>query len=275
MTGQRTATGLVFLALFVFCVPAVAKSDPNTADKRHTFEIGPEVSWIEYREPGLMKDKGVMYGVGGSYIYRGPLFSSTETNSWMLRADGRYSAGQVDYDGHLQNGTPYSMNNIDDYIWEIRGLFGYDFKSDNARTTPYTGFGYRYLNDDSSGDPAGYERESNYFYIPAGVDVLLLSKEQWSLGGIVEFDFLAYGEQKSHLEDVEGLESLGVVKNKQHSGWGLRASVRLQERKPGVNFGVEPFVRYWDIRNSKVSDDVFIEPENRSIETGIRLVWTF
>jgi hypothetical protein len=275
MTGHRTVTGLIFLALFVFCVPAAAKSDPNIADKRHTFEIGPEVSWITYKEPGLMKEEGVMYGVGGSYIYRGPLFSSKVPDSWMLRADGRYSVGEVDYDGHLQpSGTPYSMSNVDDYIWELRGLFGYDFKNDTARTTAYTGFGYRYLNDDSSGDPAGYERESNYFYIPIGVDVLLFSEGQWSLGGIMEFDYLAYGEQRSHLEDVEGYEDYGVLKNKQHNGWGFRASVRLKEQKQGVCFGVEPFVRYWNIRNSKVTED-FIEPENRSIETGIRLVWTF
>jgi hypothetical protein len=166
------------------------------------------------------------------------------------------------------------VSNVDDYIWEIRGLFGYDFKNDTARTTPYTGFGYRYLNDDSSGDPMGYERESNYFYIPVGMDILLLSEGQWSLGGMVEFDFLAYGEQKSHIEDVEGFESSGVVKNGQHSGWGFRASVRLKEQKPGVNFGVEPFVRYWNIGNSNVSEG-FIEPKNRSIETGVRLVWTF
>jgi hypothetical protein len=275
MTGQRTAAGLAFLALFVFCVPVVASSDPNAADKRHTFEIGPEVSWIKYEEPGLMKEEGVMYGVGGSYIYRGPLFASKVLDSWMLRADGRYSVGQVDYDGHLQpSGTPYTVNNIDDYIWEIRGLFGCDFKNDIARATPYTGFGYRYLNDDSSGDPMGYERESNYFYIPVGMDILLLSEGQWSLGGMVEFDFLTYGKQKSHIGDVEGYESYGVVKNEQHSGWGFRASVRLKEQKPGVNFGIEPFVRLWDIGNSDDSEG-FIEPENRSTEAGVRLVWAF
>jgi hypothetical protein len=275
MTRERTAAGLVFLALFVFCVPAVAKSDPNTADKRHTFEIGPEVSWITYREPGLMKEEGAMYGVGGSYIYRGPLFSSKVPDSWMLRADGRYSVGQVDYDGHLQpSGTPYSVSNVDDYIWEVRGLFGYDFKNDTGRTTPYTGFGYRYLNDDSSSDPAGYERESNYFYIPVGMDILLFSEGQWSLGGIVEADYLVYGKQKSHIEDVEGLESFGVVNNKQYNGHGFRASIRLKEQKPGVTFGIEPFVRYWNIGDSKVSNG-FIEPKNHSTEAGVRLVWTF
>ncbi len=62
--------------------------------------------------------------------------------------------------------------------------------------------------------------------------------------------------------------------SKQHNGWGFRASVRLKEQKPGVNFGVEPFVRYWNIGNSNVSEDI-VEPENRSIETGVRLVWTF
>jgi hypothetical protein len=171
-------------------------------------------------------------------------------------------------------GTPYNVNNIDDYIWETRGLFGYDFKNKVARTTPYTGLGYRYLNDDGSFDPAGYERESNYLYIPIGMDVLLYSQGPLALSGIVEFDVLAWGKQKSHLEDVEGLEDLGIIENTQHHGWGLRSSVRLQQQKPGLNLGVEPFVRYWSIGDSEVVDGG-LEPKNYSVEWGVRIILVF
>jgi hypothetical protein len=262
---------LVFLVLCFVCTPVAAKSDPNAASKMHTIEIGPEISYFTYHESDMMKDTGMMYGVSGSYIYRGPfLLSSKATDTWMLRADGRYSAGRVDYDGHYQDGTPLTMNNIDDYIWEVRGLLGYDFSNKVARSTPYTGVGYRYLNDDSSSHSAGYERESNYVYIPIGVDILLLSQDPLTLSGIVEFDILASGRQKSHLGDF----GYGTIKNPQHNGMGFRSSIRLQERKPGLNIGLEPFVRYWNIGNSAVVDGGQ-EPKNYSVEWGVRIVLVF
>ncbi|PIV41068.1 MAG: hypothetical protein COS27_10960 [Nitrospirae bacterium CG02_land_8_20_14_3_00_41_53] len=64
----------------------------------------------------------------------------------MLKAEGRLSYGWVDYSN---SGT---MDDIDDYIWELRGLGGYDFSVLKASIlTPYIGIGYRYLNDDMSG----------------------------------------------------------------------------------------------------------------------------
>ena len=103
----------------------------------HTWEIGPEISHITYEEPDVMEEKGFMYGIAASYAYH---------NNLMLKAEGRFSFGDVDY---TNSGT---MDNIDDYMWEFRGLAGYDFPVLKATIiTPYIGFGYRYLNDDSSG----------------------------------------------------------------------------------------------------------------------------
>ena len=120
---------------------------------KHAAEIGTEISYIKYKEPGIMDEKGMMYGVVGSYTYH---------NTLMFRAEGKWSYGKVDYDGELSDGTPYTINNIDDYILEFRGLLGYDFfLSQTLSLTPFTGFGYRYLNDDPSFDSAGYKRESN------------------------------------------------------------------------------------------------------------------
>ena len=31
------------------------------------WEIAPEVSYFQYEEPGVMKDKGILYGVAGAY----------------------------------------------------------------------------------------------------------------------------------------------------------------------------------------------------------------
>ena len=269
---SRIATLACLLIGLMAFVPAIAADQPAAASSKgvHSIEIGPEISWIRYTEPRLMHEDGIMYGVAASYIYRGPLFvGPSEADAWMLRADGRANYGQVDYDGALMDGTPYTVNNIDDYTLEFRGLVGYGFQNRIARTTPYSGFGYRYLNDDSSFDPAGYERESNYFYLPIGFEIYFFSKSEWSFSSTFEFDVLLWGKQKSHLGDP-----YGTIENEQDHGTGFRASIRFQKDEGKSKFSIEPFFRYWDIGESKVSDG-FIEPWNCSAEIGLRLLWQF
>lgn len=262
---------LVPLVLCFVCAVAAGGGEAKDAPqalKNSTFEIGPEVYYARYHESDMMENTGIMYGVVGSYIYRSSAGQTFEPyNAWMLRADGRIAFGHMNYDGEFMDGTPTSGNNIDDFLWEVRGLFGYDFKNDTARVTPYTGFGYRYLNDDSSNNAGGYERESNYLYLPLGLEFLFPSKTNWSIGATVEFDVLLWGEQRSHLGDY----GYGTVVNQQNSGSGFRASVKLQE-KGGL--ALEPFVRYWSIGDSAVSGG-WIEPKNETTEVGLRAIWTF
>jgi len=240
------------------------------------FELGAEVSHITYEEPGLMEDKGVMYGIDGSYV-------SHRGDNLVFGLEGRISFGQVDYDGKLSDGTPYTVDDIDDYIIEARLLGGFDwFVSDSTIITPYLGFGYRYLNDDLAKDPRGYERESNYFYSPLGIDAILKLEDGWSIALIGEYDLFWYGLQKSHLGDV--YTGVDVVENDQNKGYGLRGSARIEKKGEKVDFIVEPFIRYWDIKQSDTSaitlGGTFIigygyEPENNSTEYGIKAAVRF
>ena len=103
----------------------------------YTWEVGPEISHFTYEEPDVMEEKGFMNGIAGSFAYH---------NKLMLKADLRFSYGQVDY---KNSGT---MDNVDNSIFETRWLAGYDFLvSEFTFITPYIGLGYRYLNNDSSG----------------------------------------------------------------------------------------------------------------------------
>ena len=241
----------------------------------HTFELGPEISYIEYKEPDIsMKEKGWMYGIVGSYTYHAKL---------MLKVEGRFSYGQVDYSSPI-SGT---IDNIDDYILEFRGLGGYDFPvSQTSFLTLYTGIGYRYLNDDLSGKVSstgglGYERESNYIYSPIGVKFIADLKEGWSVGAMGEYDIFWWGRQTSHLSDV--LSDLNDVKNRQTSGYGLRGSLEVQKKLKTVALAIEPFIRYWNIDDSKHADVTFLgvkigealEPKNHSTEYGINLLVRF
>src|SRR3989338_2729899 len=64
-------------------------------------EIGVEASYITYREPGIMKEKGFMYGVTGALAYR--------NYNYMLSLEARASLGQVDY---TSKGPSGSLDNI-------------------------------------------------------------------------------------------------------------------------------------------------------------------
>jgi len=92
---------------------------------------------MKYEEPWVLKQDGIMYGLNGSCTYRKDI---------VVRGECGFSHGQMDYEN---SGT---MDNVNNYILELRGLLGNDFTVSNVTTfTPYIGFGYRYLNDDSSG----------------------------------------------------------------------------------------------------------------------------
>jgi len=238
---------------------------------KHSGDLGTEISYIKYKEPGVMEEKGMMYGIVGSYTYR-PKF--------MLKADGRFSYGQVDY---KNSGT---LDNIDDYILEVRGVGGYDFSVFTASTlTPYIGIGYRYLNDDMTGTTStgarGYERESNYLYSPIGVEVITPLKNDWSIGATLEYDYFWKGIQKSHLSDA--IAGLSDIENDQNDGYGVRGSVKFQKKGEKLDFVIEPFIRYWNIKKSEETVITYTgtiigygyEPKNNSTEIGIKFAAKF
>lgn len=232
--------------------------------QKHIWELGTEISYINYEETDVMREKGLMYGVLGSYAYHKNL---------MLKLEGRFSFGWVDY----SSPTSGTLNNIRDYMLEFRGLTGYDFPLLKATTfTPYIGLGYRYLNDDSSQMITsegnwGYEREISYFYSPIGVEMITALNTGWSIGLILEYDHFWNGTVKSHVGYVTGYN----IKNNQNEGYGCRGSVKFKKKGKGINYLIEPFVRYWDIKDSKITEDplgiLWMEPRNNSTEFGVKL----
>jgi hypothetical protein len=251
--------------------------------KNYTWELGPEISYFAYEEPHFAETRGFLPGIAGSFTYH---------DSLMLKAEGRYSFGSLYYTSPV-SGT---MDKIPDHIWEVRGLSGYDFSLQaGAILTPYIGIGYRYLNDNSAGKvtsqgDSGYERESNYYYSPVGVKFNTNSKTGWSTEATVEYDIFWWGKQISHLSDV----NLGFndIENRQHRGYGLRGSIAFQtnaedsdydERTDEFAYSIEPFIRYWNIRDSQLAEVTFmgsiigvgLEPGNHSTEYGINLLVRF
>ena len=269
--------------------PQVVYRDFQIPQKKSewVFEIAPEVSYIRYHEPGLMKESGTMSGINGSYTYR-PMAGdvlNTEVAD-MYRLEGRFSYGKVDYNGGIQNSdgstTPESFNGINDYMVEIRMLIGkdYSFNNQSILLTPYLGGGYRSLFDSLyENKPYGYNRHIQYLYIPTGSEITAKLGEGWSIGADVEYDIFLGGLVESHLGEI----GLGDLQNVQKSGYGLRGSIKLIKKSKYYNFILEPFVRYWSIHTSNVKSSkpfsydgqeyvIFgEEPANNSLEIGGKL----
>lgn len=267
---------LMVTFILLFSTFSLAQSENTKSDTslprlevRHIWEIGPEISYIEYREPDIMSEKGLMYGIDAAYSYH---------NGVMIKVAGRFSYGQVDY----QNSVTF--NNIDDIIFEIRTLGGYDFKLSKSLTmTPFIGIGYRYLRDDMAGrtSPAGsekgYLRESNYYYSPIGIEAVNVFDNGWSAGAIIEYDYFWKGKQKSNFSTA--VAGYNDVENDQNSGYGLRGSIMIKKQTARLFFAIEPFIRYWNIDQSEIQNltdyETVLEPKNESTEIGVKFTIGF
>jgi len=241
--------------------------DRNPTQQRHTWEFGPEISFVEYKEPGVMSEKGTMFGLGASYAYH---------DDMMLKFEGRFSYGKADYEN---SGT---MDNVTDLMYEFRGVVGYDFEIFKATTlTPFIGFGVRYLSDDSGGRTTstgekGYMRRSIYYYSPIGIETNTLFSKGWSVGVAAEYDYFWKGQQNSALSDAN--PNYNDQTNNQYGGYGLRGSIRIKKQSDERYYVVEPFIRYWEIDQSDNSTVTYsgviigygYEPKNRSTEIGLK-----
>ncbi|MBF0570798.1 MAG: hypothetical protein HQL12_02890 [Candidatus Omnitrophica bacterium] len=252
------------------------------------YAITPEISYIRYHEPGLMKESGSMFGINGSYAYHPAVGSPLKTEMTdMYRLEGRFSYGKVDYQGSVQNSAdgssiPDNFNGINDYLMEARILTGKDyiFNNQSILFTPYFGLGYRFLFDALyENKPYGYNQLIQYLYFPVGAEIATKLGDGWSIGADMEYDFFLGGLVDSYLAEVGGTDTSYVQRN----GFGLRGSVKLIKKSKRYNFILEPFFRYWSIRASRVepSEPISINglsiaflgevPPNDSLEIGGKL----
>ena len=249
-----------------YIISSLGRDNPNTK-----FEIGQETYYMRYEEPDIMDNVGMMYGLHMAFSYRmeNPvLFKSLKQDLGSgrtytkLRLEARWARGEVDYDSYSSG----SDEGITDESTELRGLICYEILfSEQTTIMPYTGFGFRYLSDDSRGRYTstghwGYLRESKYFYIPFGLELSHTLREQWVLRLKGEYDLLLEGKQKSHLEDggpsilssTDGqYYVVDMLENTQEVGVGIRGSVRLEKQSDRFDFFLEPYARYWHVKESE------------------------
>jgi hypothetical protein len=259
--------------LTVACLVLMGATAAFSAPAREfVVDAGLQLSQITYKEPGLMKETGFMYGFFLSYIHKKEL---------MAKFDGLLTFGQMKYVGSDWSGTPLTITGINDTMLELRAVFGpADPLSDTLAIVPYIGIGYRYLYDGANNSPGGYRRESNYLYLPIGIESPFPTKTGWTVGFSLEYDLFLQGKQVSHLSDAD--PGFNDVENTQSSGYGLRGSLRFIKSSRN-SIILEPFVKYWKIGESSVSLLTLygspymyvVEPANNSTEIGVRCTVRF
>jgi len=249
----------------------------------HAFQIAPEVYYFRYEEPDVMEEEGIFYGLTASVTHRRERGRNAHAVSWStFGVEGRVGWGQVDYDGALMDGTPYEDNGIDDFVAGIGLLWGLEWDPTPFISGFHIGIAYRYLNDDSSSDPAGYDRKANYLYLPIRLEAIAGSRHFVQVAFLTEVDVLLFGLQVSRLGDV-GLADdpdvkihIGDVYNPQlpFSGVGAQGSIEFRFRSRPIDLAIGPFVRFWYVGES-VRSKGFVEPENYTLEAGLRQILRF
>jgi len=236
------------------------------------WEIGPEAYYYAYREPNLMHQIGPAVGVNASYTYK--------VGTAFLTANGIADVGYVNY---KSDGTG-NLNGKWDFTGDFRLLAGADvIRNDWFGVSPFTGLGYRVLfdmwrNRATTTGAVGYDRLSQYFYIPVGLGFSFVAGN-WILRPTAEYDYLVRGKQVSYLSQ-DGAN--GDLTNKQTHGYGLRGTLLAETGTPWGRIAFGPFVRYWNIGESKPAFVTFagvpvegFEPHNKTLEAGATLRFRF
>jgi hypothetical protein len=252
------------------CLVALAWLAPGAAVAQTLpgWEIGIEGYHYTYREPNFVVQSGPSAGFSAIYTYK--------VGTAFLKAEGFADAGYLNY---KSNGTG-TLKGIWDATGDFRLLAGADvMRNEWFAMSPFIGAGYRVLYDwwgnrTTSTGAVGYDRLSQYLYIPVGVGFSFAAGD-WILRPSAEFDWLVRGRQTSYVTQA-GAD--GDLTNTQNNGYGLRAALLAETGTSAGRIGFGPFVRYWKIKDSDpglftAGGVLFegIEPANSTLEIGATL----
>ena len=199
-------------------------------------------------------------------------FSKPRGFNWMSLYTLEYSFGNIDY---TSAGTgimkkKYYKSRLEYYISTTSRLVANDL-------TPYIGLGYRDLLDDSgfkrsSTNHIGYDRLSQYYYIPIGA--IWHISEKLSLKS--QYNYFLEGKQTSFLNQVLPDTYSVNPENIQRLGWGIDITLRSKLNNSWSTYG---FLRTWNIEDSDLASCspliYCMEPKNRTHEIGAGISYNF
>ena len=193
-------------------------------------------------------------------------------SNWISLYTLEYSFGNIDYTS-AGTGTmkkEYYKSRLEYYVSTVSRVGANDLK-------PYIGLGYRDLLDDSgfkrsSTNHLGYDRLSQYYYIPIGA-IWYLS-EKVSLKS--QYNYLLQGKQTSFLNEVLPNTYSVNPENTQRIGWGVDLTLRSKLDNRWSTYG---FIRSWNIEDSDLTSCspliYCMEPKNQTHEIGAGISYNF
>ena len=198
--------------------------------------------------------------------------SKTQGFDWMSLYTLEYSFGNIDYTsaGTGAMKKEYYKSRLEYYISTTSRFGAKDLK-------PYIGLGYRDLLDDSgfkrsSTNHIGYDRLSQYYYIPIGA--IWYINERLSLKS--QYNYFLEGKQTSFLNEVLPNTYPANIENIQRLGWGIDITLRSKLNDRWYTYG---FFRTWNIEDSDlISCSPLIycyEPKNQTREIGAGISYNF
>ena len=222
-----------------------------------------EIYGYSYEEPNVMnKNSSVPFiGVG--------VQDFGQAGRSGLIYEARASYGETDYSSNgtgTVDGTPTYV-----YSGEVSWL------TSHKEYNIFAGLGYRHLFDDwggvqSSTGAWGYDRTSQYVYLPVGMINYLENSGYFK----AQYNYLISGQQTSSLGYLSGTDY--DLKHDQESGYGYSL-----EYAPNKNYSL--FLRYWKIEDSKIVTYTgsvgcngsppcsTLEPVNDTLELGVKVLF--
>ncbi|MFM9890022.1 MAG: hypothetical protein ACKVOE_05160 [Rickettsiales bacterium] len=261
-----------------YAAPAPAAEAKSSNPRRsNRFYVGVEGYYDRYKEPvvDLVEDGGF-----GSITYG---YTHDFTPQWFAGLEGRASYGQSSY-----KSISGSIAAIPAFEFDQRIRGGYDFAySPSFHLKPFIGIAARYYSEGGKGEVSnsspprfGYDRRITQIYLPIGVD-LENRFAGYSIQSSFEVDPLLWGYVESRFQNLGAPQA----SNHQTSGYGLRGEVLLGNVDTyGTGWQFGPFVRYWDIDDSKTAECdgpvagpgfCVLEPANTRLQAGLTARFLF
>ena len=142
------------------------------ADVNPTFEITPSVDWRYFNWKEFSPTGVEQLTESGSLLVFGldPKVALGPKKRFFVEASTNLYLGKVDYDGALQNGTPY-QSKTGYFGLELAPTAGYVFSlGPRFRLTPTAGLGFEFWNRDvGDGDIRGYVEKYAVYTIRTGL----------------------------------------------------------------------------------------------------------
>jgi len=265
-----TRTLLTVLALIAFLTQPVTAAEFGGVRELTVYPLVQYFTWEEFSGgERLLKESGPQYGAGGSiklHLLEGAAGAMTLSDRLEL------FGSEVDYEGQLQDGTPY--NTTVGYVgFQDRLDLGWAIPIHGATVEPFSGLGYRWWLRDLQGS-GGYTEKWYSLYALFGMRSLytLSNDVRFMVMGAAKYPF-----ENRNMVDYPGSGNVDLVPGNVWSALA-EASVTYRHLFAGVyyeNFIFEqsPVVAKFSTIDNRT---IFLrQPRSESEIYGLRVGWAF